>query len=92
MGIFDPGEVRVPRGWTGVGDAAESCFHLLVSSLGLSIRLGMKTGGETGRGTESLTESPPDLGGELGTSVGDNVSGDAMQTEDVSDQEISGLP
>ena len=41
-----------------MGDAAESCFHLLVSSLGLSIRLGVKTGGETGRGTEMSVGMP----------------------------------
>ena len=62
MGIFDPGELSVPRGGTGVDDATECCLHLLIGSLGLSIGLGVKSGGEAGCGTKSLTERTPNLG------------------------------
>ena len=50
MGIFDPGELSVPIGGTGVGDAVECCLHLLIGPLRLSIGLGVESGGEAGCG------------------------------------------
>ena len=91
MGLFDPGELGVPGGGTGVGDASKFCLHLLIGTLGLSVGLGVKSGGEAGCGTKSLTERTPNLGGELGTSVGHYVRWDAMQAENVPYKEVGGL-
>ena len=69
IGIFYPGKLGVPRSGTGVGDAAECCFHLLIGPLRFSIGLGVESGGEAGCGPKSPAECTPHLGSELGTSV-----------------------
>ena len=75
-----------------MGDATECRLHLLIGSLGLSVGLGVKSGGVAGWGIKNLTERTPNLGGELGGSVGDNIRWDAMQAENVPNQEVCGLP
>lgn len=54
----------------------------------------LPVGGIRRRGSQSpptLPKSPPDPEGELGTTIRDKVAGDAMQMEDVLNEELSSL-
>ncbi len=91
MGVLHPQELLRPGGQVPGDQAAQGCLHLLVYSLCLPVGLGMEPRGEAGSGSHQATELPPEGCSKLRTPVGNCIYREAVQVEDVEQDQLSSL-
>lgn len=70
---------------TSTDDAVESCFHLLILPLRLTVGLGVKTRGQADNGPKQSAEFSPEDEGELGSTVRDDINWNPVQAENMLD-------
>lgn len=87
-GELGEGKERLPVVLLVTDKRPEVLFHDGVHAFGLAISLWVEGGRESAVHDKTLAEGEPELSGELGASVGDDGVGQAVEAEDVLDEQI----
>ena len=66
----------------------EVLFHEGIHTLGLAVRFGVERGVQAAVDPEPVTEPLPECGGELGPAIRDDGLGQAVEAEDVLDEQV----
>ncbi len=91
MGVLHPQELLRPGGWVPGDQVAQGCLHLLVHSLCLPIGLVMEPRGKAGGGSHQAAEHSPEGCSKLGTPVRNHMYREAVQAEDLEQDQLGSL-
>lgn len=89
MSKFHPDCILRPGRRVPATQETKPGLQLLIQSLGLAIGLWVKPRREADGDAQEAAKFCPKSGSKLGAMVGDHVTGEAMQTENMLDNELS---